>query len=152
MLTLLIIVVTSVVSVLAFNRRDLFYRMQFNPYQVFHRKQYYRMLSHGLVHADWWHLIVNMFVLYFFGRQTEAILGALAAQGIVRFPVVTFLVLYLVGMVFASSITLVKHKNNHWYNAVGASGAVAAVMMFCVFFDPWRKLYLYGIIGSYNFV
>jgi membrane associated rhomboid family serine protease len=88
-----------------------------------------------------------MFVLYFFGTHVESILQALANRDMLNNPKLFYLFLYFAGIVFASSISLVKHKDNHWYNSVGASGAVSAVMFFCIFFEPWQKLYLYGMIG-----
>ena len=146
-MTYVIIAITVVISILCFNNPDLFSRLQFNAYQVVHRRQYYRLLTHGFVHAGWWHLFVNMFVLYFFGRNCEAILDHLAGEGIIHFPMLTYLLLYLIAVVFASSISLLRHKDDVWYNSVGASGAVAAVMFFSIFFFPWQMLYLYGVIG-----
>lgn len=55
--------------------------------------------------------------------------------------------MYLSAIVFSSSISLIKFKDNPMYNSVGASGAVSAVVFFMIFFDPWEKLYLYGLIG-----
>jgi membrane associated rhomboid family serine protease len=146
-MTYLLIAITCVISILAFNNRELFARLQFNAYQIYHRKQYYRMLTHGFVHASWWHLFVNMFVLYFFGTSVEQILESLAEAEMLQFPVVTYLILYLAGIVFASTISLVRFKDDHWYNSVGASGAVSAIMFFTVFFQPLQKLYLYGLLG-----
>ena len=145
-LTIILIVLTAAVSLWALSDRAVFAKLQFNPYQVFHRKEYYRLLTHGFVHADWWHLFVNMFVLYFFGRTGETYLEQLALADLVKFPKLLFIGLYLSSIVFASSITLFKHKDNYLYNSVGASGAVAAVMFFSIFFNPWQKLYLYAAI------
>jgi membrane associated rhomboid family serine protease len=125
----------------------LFYRLQFNAYQIYHRREYYRLLTHGFVHANWWHLIVNMLVLYFFGGYVEQTLNALAGQGIVKLPVLVYIILYLLAVIFASTISLVKYRDNPLYNSVGASGAVSAVVFFSIFFEPWQKLYLYGLIG-----
>ena len=147
MITILLIVITSIVSVLCFSNRELFSRLQFNAYQIFHRKEYYRMVTHGFVHASWWHLFVNMFVLYFFGRNVEAILHSLAEQGMLNHPVPVYLILYLLAIIFASTISLFRYKDEPFYNSVGASGAVSAVMFFEIFFNPWEKLYLYGVIG-----
>ena len=146
-MTILLIILTCIVSVLALYNDKLFAQLQFNAYQIYHRKQYYRLLTHGFVHANWWHLFVNMFVLYFFGGNTEAYLHGLANAGIMQFPTLTFIVMYLLAIIFASTISLFRHKDNHWYNSVGASGAVAAVMFFSIFFNPWEKLYLYAVIG-----
>jgi membrane associated rhomboid family serine protease len=145
-MTILLIIITCIISVIAFNNRDLFARLQFNAYQVYHRREYYRMLTHGFVHANWWHLGMNMLVLYFFGRYVEQQLIALAGSGLLRFPVLIYLLMYLLAIVFASTISLVKYKDVYWYNAVGASGAVAAVMFFFIFFQPWQGICLYGVL------
>lgn len=145
-MTILLIIITSIISVVAFKNRDLFFKLQFNAYQVVHRKQWYRLISHGFVHANWSHLIVNMFVLYFFGQTTEQMLHELTNAGILSFPTLIFILFYFSALIISSSISLVKHKDDHWYNAVGASGAVAAVIFFSIFFNPWERLYFYAII------
>lgn len=144
--TIVIIVITSIISVMSLSNEELFSKLQFNPYQVYHQKQYYRLLTHGFVHANWWHLFVNMFVLYFFGSNAESYLSSLANLNIIKYPVLIYLILYLVSIVFATTITLYKHKDNYMYNSVGASGAVSAVMFFSIFFNPWQRLYLYAAI------
>jgi membrane associated rhomboid family serine protease len=144
-MTYIIITITVAISILAFNNRELFSKLQFNAYQVVHRKEYYRLLSHGFIHAGWWHLFVNMFVLYFFGQTVEAYLDLLAAEGMLKYPKLVYLLLYLASIVFASSVGLIKHKNDVWYNAVGASGAVSAILFFSIFFDPWRMIGVYFV-------
>jgi len=105
------------------------------------------MLSHGFVHANWWHLFVNMFVLYFFGQNVENVLQQLAEADFLKFPSLIYIILYLLAIIFASTMGLARHRNDIWYNSVGASGAVSAIMFFNIFFHPWNKLYLYGMIG-----
>jgi membrane associated rhomboid family serine protease len=144
-MTIILIILTCLISILAFNNHELFSRFQFNAYQIFHRKEWYRLISHGFIHANWWHLFVNMFVLYFFGSNSEAYLKSLAFNGIIRYPTLIYLVLYLLSMVFASSISLFKHKDDIWYNSVGASGAVSALLFFSIFFDPWQTIGVYFI-------
>ena len=147
MLTLLIIVFTSVVSIACFYNRTWFDRLQFNPYKVYHHKQWYRMLSHGFLHADWIHLIVNMFVLYSFGLGIEKYLAMLGEEGLLRFhPIFYYVFFYLSAFIISSLTTLKKFKNDMWYNAVGASGAVSGAIFFCIFFNPWQKLLFYGFI------
>ena len=81
MVTLLLILVTSAVSILCFmgmlNPRALV----FNAYDVWHRKQWHRMLSYGLVHGGWGHLFFNMLTLYFFGRVVEQYFQAAPGRG-----------------------------------------------------------------------
>ncbi len=146
-MTILIIAITALISILAFNNRPLFFRLQFNAYQIYYRKELYRLLTHGFVHANWWHLIINMFVLYFFGGYVEQILKMLANQNLIKYPLLIYMILYLSAIVFASTISLIRFKDKPLYNSVGASGAVSAMVFFSIFFEPWQKLYLYGIIG-----
>jgi membrane associated rhomboid family serine protease len=145
-MTLIIVLITSIVSVMAFSRPELMIRLQFNPYQVYHRRQYYRLLTHALLHADWVHLFINMFVLFSFGNAIEIYFGQLEASGVTRYPVLLYLLLYTGAVVVSSLTTLFKHKDNHWYNSVGASGGVSAVIFTSIFFAPWQNLLLYAII------
>ena len=68
---MVIMAVTILVSVLAWRNEQWFNGLLLHPFSVVQRGQWYRMFSYGLVHANWGHLIVNMFTLYFFGRVTE---------------------------------------------------------------------------------
>jgi len=145
-MTYVFIIITSLVSILAFNNQQLFSKLQFNPYQVYHRKEYYRLLSHGFVHADWMHLIVNMFVLYSFGSTVENYFRLLEAEGMMRFGIAWYTFMYLAAIVFSSVTTLKKHKDDIFYNSVGASGAVSAILFCSIFFNPWAKLGLYFVI------
>jgi membrane associated rhomboid family serine protease len=49
-------------------------------------------------------------------------------------------------MVIATISTVIKHKNNPQYNAIGASGAVSAVVFTYIFFSPTNSLLLMGVI------
>jgi membrane associated rhomboid family serine protease len=145
-MTILLIVITSAISILAFNNRELFDKLQLNAYAVVHKKEWYRVISHGFVHADWAHLFVNMFVLFFFGSAIEDIFDQLAAEGVIKSSVLSFVLLYFSSMIFATVTTIAKQKDNSFYNSVGASGAVSAILFTHIFFLPLEKLYFYFII------
>lgn len=135
-ITLIIIVATVVVSLMANSNTDLYAKMMFNPYQVVHRKEWYRIISHGFIHDrnSIFHLIFNMYVLYSFGNIVEQILGnALGGLGVAY-----YLILYFGGMIVASIPSIVKHKDNYHYNSVGASGAVSAVLFATIAFIPFE--------------
>ncbi len=70
-MTVLIIIVTVVVSILAMQNAGLFHRLSFSPWLIREKGQGWRFVSYGLIHAGWMHLAINMFVLYSFGRQVE---------------------------------------------------------------------------------
>jgi len=136
-----IIALTVIVSLLAFNNRELFRRMVFSPYDIKHFKNSYRFLSYGLIHADWVHLLVNMMVLYSFGRIVEAsYIGLFGIKGILY-----YLLLYIGGIALSTLPSYGKHKNDYSYTAVGASGAVSAVVFASIIFSPLSKIYIFPL-------
>lgn len=146
MITLIIVIITSIVSVIAFSNSSLFSRLQFNPYQVYHRREWHRIITHGLLHADWMHLIINMFVLYSFGAHVEQYFVQMASVTWMKLPLLWYVIFYLSSLIVSSLTTLRKQKDNVWYNAVGASGAVSAVLFCSIFFEPRQTLLFFGII------
>jgi membrane associated rhomboid family serine protease len=145
-MTYIIIVFTIIVSIVAFRSSEAFSKFQFNAYQIYHRKEWYRLLSHGFLHANWIHLIVNMLVLFIFGPVVEQYFKYYLSPEALKFYRFIFLLFYLLAIVLSSLLSLYKQKNNAWYNSVGASGAVSAIIFSYIFFNPWKMLYVYGLL------
>lgn len=127
-----IILTTVVVSGAALLRPELSHRLMFNPYQVRNRGEWFRFITHAFVHADFFHLLVNMWVLWNFGPSTEEFFVAYKGE-VGR---LLYLFLYIGGIMFASLPSYGRHRNNASYNSVGASGAVAAVLFSAIYFTP----------------
>lgn len=128
--TIITIVVTVLISMAAFNNQAIVDKLILWPRYMDSPQEYYRLLSSGFIHADWNHLIFNMISLYFIGISAESILG------------MGFLTLYLTAIIISSLPSYLKHRNNSYYRSLGASGGVAAVMFFFIYFAPWSKLYI----------
>ena len=141
-MTIYIVIITCIISFWAFKSPEVLSRLICNPYAVKHQREWYRLLTSGLIHADWAHLIVNMFVLYSFGGVVEDYYNALFEDKGTWY----FLSLYIGGIVASIIPTYGKHKDNPSYNSLGASGAVAAVMFANILFDPSQKICLYGLL------
>lgn len=141
-MTLLIIAVTFIVSYFAFQRPELLFKYDFNPYQIIHRNQWYRLVTHAFLHADWMHLIVNMLVFYSFAEAAIYYFDACFAQN----STLLFLGLYFGGIIVSCIYSLVKQRDNYNYSAIGASGGVAAVTFTCIILDPFNKILFFGII------
>ena len=141
-LTYILIIVTSIISIIAFQNENLMNKYQFNAYQIKHLKQPYRFITSAFLHANWIHLLVNMFVLYFFGTAVEYYYKASFQEKYILY----FLLLYFGGAIFSVLSTYKKHQDNYYYNALGASGAVSAVLTASVIFNPLSNICLYGII------
>ncbi len=141
-ITTLIIIITTIVSLLAFRDRSHIYRkLAFSPYEINKFKQYYRFLSYALVHADWMHLFINMLVLYSFGRVTESYYTIYFGNKVILY----FLLLYIGAIAISVLPSFGKNKDNYLYTAVGASGAVSAVVFASILFSPLSKLILFPI-------
>ncbi len=138
-ITLVLVAITVLASVAAFRNSVVFGKLLFSPYAVQHQGQWYRMFSHGFIHADTMHLMVNMFVLWSFGSSVEALYPL-----VTELPVsVAFPVLYFGGMLFATLPGMAKHRNDPGYRSVGASGAVSAVVFAQILLLPTHKVSLF---------
>jgi membrane associated rhomboid family serine protease len=138
MFTIILIGITSVVSFLAFSNREIFSRLKFNAVDAREPKNYYRFISYGLIHADFLHLFVNMLVLYSFGTIVESLFGFWFPEKHTFY----FLLLYFGGLILSIVPAFGKHKNDVFYNAVGASGAVSAVLFSSIILYPTGKIML----------
>lgn len=139
--TLFIIIVTALVSVVAFSNHELFRRLLFNAYDIKHFKNGYRFLSYALVHADWMHLIINMLVLYSFGRVVESYYSFIFGDK----GILYYVLLYVGAIAISTLPSYGKHKDDYTYSAVGASGAVSAIVFASIIFDPLNKIYIFLI-------
>lgn len=141
-LTLIFVIVTSGLSILAWNNQSLLSKWVFNPYTVFHNREYHRFISSGMIHANWTHLLFNMFVLYMFGQQVEGVFKQVYGDA----GLVVFGLLYVLGIVVSDIPTFLKNKHNPHYNALGASGGTASILFSYILFYPSQDLCLYGLL------
>lgn len=132
-----LILICVLLSMKAFNDVDLKNKWTFSPYRVKHDNEGGRILTHIWIHADVQHLIFNMFSLYFLGQvlQSEFINFYGFVQGQVH-----FLVLFLLGGLFATLIPYLRNSDNPGYRSLGASGAVSAVVFGAIIWRPDMEL------------
>lgn len=137
--TLIVIIITTIASIYGWNNPSLQSKWMFNPYSVYHRKQYYRFLTSGFIHSNTVHLLFNMIALFFFGRVIERIYGDLYGGIGVFF----YLITYLVGIIAANLRTYFKFRNSSYYNSLGASGGVAAILFASILYRPTSSICIY---------
>lgn len=137
MVTLILIAATVAVSLLAWQRPEWLDRLIYWPPAVA-RGEWWRLLSHGFVHADGAHLAFNMITFYFFGRIMESVLGG-------RIAWIGFLLFYLSAIVVAMLPSHLRHRHDPNYRSLGASGAVSAVLFAYILLDPWSTLLVFFI-------
>src|SRR5687767_9327331 len=103
-LTLIIILLTVLISVLAFRDPALKGKCILHPYSITRHGEWYRMLTSGFLHADWGHLLINMYVLYNFGTLLESEYRAFFPTG----GNLLYLLMYLSAIVLANISSLLK--------------------------------------------
>jgi membrane associated rhomboid family serine protease len=82
-----------------------------------------------------------MFVLYSFGRVLERSFSTVLGMN----GSLPFVLLYLGGVVFAALPSYKRHLYDPGYRAVGASGAVSAVLFATILLFPMEELYIFGV-------
>ncbi len=142
-LTTILVIITSAISIYAWQNQELTSKWIFNPYSVNKYKQYHRFITSGFLHGSWIHLIFNMLVLWMFGTQVESIFSAIYGPTIGK---VIFGALYILGIVVSDIPTFFKHRHAAYYNALGASGGVSSVLFSSILFNPNQELCLYALI------
>lgn len=126
--TIVVIAANVLVSLKGFNDTSFFERYKFNIAAI-NSGQKDRMVTSGFLHVDWAHLFFNMFTLYFF---TPVIIGWLGTG--------KFFIVYFVSLLAGSLLAMVFHKNEPYYSAVGASGAVTGVLYAAILLQPNMQL------------
>lgn len=134
---LVILVANALISYKAFNDSSFFRKYEFHIGSIRSGEQY-RMFSSGFLHVDLMHLLFNMFTLYMFAPFVINSVGAMY-----------FAYLYFGSLIAGNLLTLYFHKDEYYYRAVGASGAVMGIIYSAILLEP--NLYMYGFIPGYIF-
>jgi membrane associated rhomboid family serine protease len=135
MSTILIVIIAATIlfSYKGFNDLAFFRKYEFHIGSIRAGEQI-RMISSGFLHGDMGHLFFNMFTLYMFAPVVINYFGS-----------ASFLLIYMGSLIFGSLLTLLMHKNEYSYRAIGASGAVTGILYSAILIEPSMNLYLFFI-------
>lgn len=129
-----VIIANVLISYKGFNDLAFFRKYEFHVGSIRSGEQI-RMLSSGFLHADAMHLMFNMLTLWFFAPVVLNWLGNFS-----------FVLVYFGSLIFGSLLTMLFHKNDFSYRAVGASGAVTGVLYSAILLQPDMMLGIFFII------
>lgn len=135
-----IIVANVLISYKGFNDLYFFRKYEFHVGSIRAGEQI-RMLSSGFLHADFMHLAFNMLTLWFFAPVVSQWLGDFS-----------FGLIYFGSLIFGSLLTMLFHKNDYSYRAVGASGAVTGVLYSAILLEPNNELWIYGLLPIQGYI
>lgn len=138
-ITLILVIITVLISLAAFRDAGLTNKLILWPARMQTPGEYYRLLTSGFIHADGTHLLFNMFTLYFIGSHVESYFVFIDGE-------LSYVLLYIAGIVVASIPSFMKNRNNNYFRSLGASGGVAAVLFSMVYIRPWGSLYLFAVL------
>ena len=131
--TLIIIAINALCSFKGFQDRSFFETYTFNVGGI-NRGEKLRILVSGFLHVDLQHLLFNMITLYFFADNVINSVGPLY-----------FFLIYFGSLIFGNLLSYYFHKNESYYSAVGASGAVTGILYAAILLYPGMELYIYFI-------
>ena len=127
-LTVILILINVLVTYKGLNDYGFFERYKFNAGAV-SRGEYYRLVTGAFLHAGWWHLLANMFTLWFFMPVVEDAFGIPGA-----------LTIYVASLLGGNLLAYYFHKGQGWYSAVGNSGAVNGILFSSIMLYPSMSL------------
>jgi membrane associated rhomboid family serine protease len=126
----LVLIATVGLSLYTMNsNHDLFDRLKLHPYSLVRYKRYFTVITSGFLHADLMHLIFNMISFLSFAFAMERMIGS-----------IKFALIYFLSMIIADIPTIMKHKDDYYYTAVGASGAISGIIFSMILYMPDMRL------------
>lgn len=131
---IIIIALNVLISVKGFNDFSFFEKYKFNVGAV-KAGQQYRNITSGFLHADMQHLLFNMLTLYFFAPFVVRHLDSYK-----------FVLIYVASLLMGSLLSFGIHKENNYYSAIGASGAVTGILYAAITMFPELELRLFFAI------
>jgi len=126
-----IFALTLITSLVAFYNDRIYGNFMLHPYSVSRGERVYTLITSGLIHRDWSHLLFNMVSYYFFAFKLEFLMGHWQ-----------FALLYVASLILSDMPSVIKHKDHFGYHSLGASGAISAVVFGYIMFDPTASMYL----------
>lgn len=132
-LLITIIAINVIISYKGFNDQSFFRKYEFHVGSIRSGEQI-RMITSGFLHVDIAHLAFNMITLYFFAPVLMS-----------QFNDLMFIYIYFGSLICGSLLTYFFHKDEYYYRAVGASGAVMGVIYSAILLQPDMSLYMFFI-------
>ena len=130
----IILAVTLIVSAIGLSSPRFIEQTVLRPYAIARGSRYETLITSGFVHANVAHLALNLITFYSFAYLLERTIGTLQ-----------FITLYFAGMLLSAGVTCIKRRNDPSYAALGASGAILAVLFAAILYYPTQRLYILPI-------
>lgn len=131
--TYALIIINVIVFLLSLFNESIIQMFAVNRFFIADLGQYYRLFTGIFLHANFLHLIFNMYALYVIGMQLESFLG----KG-------KYLAVYLLSGLGGSMLSIF-FSNGY---SIGASGAIFGLMGALLYFGYHYRVYLDSVVKS----
>lgn len=136
---IILIALTVITSIKGFNDGAFFDRYKFNVGAILGKsKQWDRMITSATLHGDYMHLAFNMLTLYFFSGTI------IAAFGLWK-----YLAIYFLSILGGGMLSLLVHRREYYYSAIGASGGVVGILFAAIAINPQAQIGFMLLPGIY---
>ncbi len=132
--TLTLIAINVAASIYAWLNPRFLMSNLFHVEAVRQGREYHRLVTSGFLHGGVFHLLINMFVLFQFGRFIEYQLGT-----------VSFIIVYFAALLGGNLWALMENFRSPDYRALGASGATSGIILSFCLFQPFAMLLFFVI-------
>lgn len=134
--TLFLLIGLAYSTHLGLNRADLRAKWLFSTETIRFRKEWYRIFSSALLHADWGHFFSNAVTLLFFAAPIERGYGPVAMLGV-----------FAVSILGGNLVSWSLHRHTD-YRSLGASGGACGILFACILLYPGSIL-IFGIVPGW---
>lgn len=129
-ITKVLIIINVLLFILTLLDVNLFNKLILDPIGV-RNGEVYRLLTSIFMHGSIYHLVVNMYSLYFLGKELETFLGK-----------TKFIIIYLISGLTGSLLSCIL-TNSY---SLGASGAIFGLLGSLLYFGMHYRLYLGSVL------
>ncbi|WP_345947696.1 rhomboid family intramembrane serine protease [Mucilaginibacter sp. PAMB04274] len=134
---------TTIITFAAFIKESWFRGLMLHPYSIVVNKQYYRLLSHDLIHVDRIHWLFNEFMFLNFGIGLERYLNHINPYGSILFGVV-----YLGSNLAGSIASTYRHRTDFLFSGAGFSGSIMGCMFCYIILQPEVIAFYAPVLGA----
>lgn len=113
------------------NNTNFIYYLGLSPRLVVTRGFVWQLMTYMFLHGGFWHLAFNMFIIWMFGKQLEAVWGS-----------ERFLKYYIFCGIGGAAFSFIFAFNSL---VIGASGAGYGILLAYAVLFPYNQIYIWGI-------
>nr|MBC7612237.1 rhomboid family intramembrane serine protease [Pseudopedobacter sp.] len=140
----LIVIFLSIFSIIGLSFRRFYFSCIFHPASFPTHTKWHTLLSSACIHANGFHALFNLGLLYIYGNELERLMKVNA------FNPGWLLVLFVAAISLANLLNLGIHRHHLAFSSVGVSNGVFAIMAATLLWSPHKIIHFMPFITLPN--